>query len=61
MCFTHDSYSAIILCEFPALLACICGKRNERHVKKGFSRIHSLYLCSATYNTPSFHLSRIYT
>ena len=60
MCFTNDSYSAILLCEFPALLTCICGERNKSHIKTSFSRLHSLYLCPATHHTPSFHLWRIY-
>ena len=25
MCFTSDSYSAIILCKFPSFFACTCG------------------------------------
>ena len=48
----HDSYSAIIHCKFPALLACICGARSDRHIKMGFSFLHSLYLCPATHNPP---------
>ena len=58
--FKHDSYLAIILCEFPALLACIRGERSERHVKTGFLRLHPFYLCSTTHSTPSFHISKIY-
>ena len=62
MCFTNDSYSAILLCEFPALLTCICGERNESHIKTSFSRLHSLYLCPATHNTPILpSIENIYT
>ena len=37
MFHTYDSYSAIILCEFPALLACVCGERSGsgRQKRKG--------------------------
>ena len=52
-----DSYSAIILCEFP-LFFCMhmwymeFSEISEKHIKTGFSQLHSLYCCSTTRNTP---------